>query len=292
MVPLKLILPITLLAALVLGGALLLTDFGGSVRPSEAAGPYAPSFATVKKDKGPVFRQGCLVTGKRLTSGRCVYGNPKSEKIVVVFGDSHALQWTPALLKIAKRRDWRVVALLRGNCTPALAPVDKLCDKWRKNSLKRIGKLKPDLVILGTNTGKGVLTRKAGRTLNREASGRVLRAGMVTTMRKLLNGGAEVTLMRDLVIAPSLPSVCVKENPGRPGRCTFKAERPLWLSFDYKAAKKMNRVQIIDALPRVCPGGKCAATSGRILKFRDRAHLSATYARTLSGWLDRRLQKP
>ncbi len=54
----------------------------------------------------------------------------------------------------------------------------------------------------------------------------------------------------------------------------------------------MSRVQKIDPLPKICPRGRCAAARGRVLIWRDRAHLSATYAATLTGWLDRRLQKP
>jgi hypothetical protein len=281
-----------LFIAVALSTAVLLSDLGGGVDRSAAASGFKPAFSRVQRDKGPIFRQGCLITGPKVRSGRCVYGNPRSRTVVVVFGDSHALQWTPALLKIAKRRNWRVVALLRGNCTPALAPVDRLCDEWRRNSLDRIGKLKPDLVILGTNTGRSVLARKAGRTLNRVASGRVLQAGMVKTMKRLLNWGSQVTLMRDLVVAPFDASVCVMENQANPASCSFTANRPGWLSFDYKAARKMSRVQIIDALPKVCAGGVCRATSGRILKFRDRAHLSATYVATLDRWLGRRLQRP
>lgn len=285
-------LPTALLATLVLGGAFLLSDFGGPVGESDAAAGYVPAFSKVQRDKGPVFHQGCLIYGNKVKSGRCVYGNPRSQKVVVVFGDSHALQWTPALLRIAKQRNWRLIALLRGNCTPALVRIDAQCDRWRRNSLDRIRRTRPDLVILGTNTGKSVVVQKAGRSLSRKASDRVLQAGMVTTMRALLNTGSKVTLMRDLVLAPFTPSDCVQQNPGRPGLCSFKARRPYWLSFDYKAARRMNRVRVIDALPKVCAGGTCRATSGRILKYRDRFHLSATYVRTLSGWLGHRLRNP
>jgi hypothetical protein len=289
---LKKLVPSAILAALALAGLLLLSDLGGSVRPSEAASGFRPGFASVQRDKGPVFRQGCLVVGSTVRSGPCVYGNPESDKVVVVFGDSHALQWTPPLLRIAQRRDWRVIALLRGNCTPALARIDAQCDRWRQHSLRRIRSVKPSLVILGTNTGKKVQVRKNGRLLNRRASDRVLQAGMARTMRKLLNLGADVTLMRDLVLAPFTPSDCVRQNPRRPAKCAFRAKRPFWLSFDFKAARRMSRVQMIDPLPKVCPRNRCTATSGRILKFRDRFHISATYAATLTNWLERRLQNP
>jgi hypothetical protein len=64
------------------------------------------------------------------------------------------------------------------------------------------------------------------------------------------------------------------------------------MAFDNRAARAFRRVQVIDPLPKVCPRGTCPATWKRILKFRDNAHLSATYAAALSDWLNRRLQKP
>ena len=71
----------------------------------------------------------------------------------MVFGDSHALQWTPALIGIASQRGWRLTALLHANCTAAQVSVDENCDRWRENSLKRISEEKPGLVIVASNTG-------------------------------------------------------------------------------------------------------------------------------------------
>ena len=249
----KALLPITLLATLVLGGAFLLSDLGGSVRSSQAAGPYAPGFAKVQRDKGPVFRQGCLVYGNRVNSGRCVYGNPRSQNIVVVFGDSHALQWTPALLKIAKRRDWRLVALLRGNCTPALVRIDRVCDRWRRNSLTRIRTLKPDLVVLGTNTGKAVVTRKGNRTLSRTASGQVLRAGMVTDDEK----AAQLGIRRDPHEGPdrgALHAFGLRETePWSPGQMRLQGAASFLALIRLQGRTQDERVKTIDALPRICP---------------------------------------
>jgi len=278
--------------SLLLAAALLGIFAAPAVQGGEA-NRFVPSFAEVQSDKGPVFSDGCLILGNRVNSGRCVYGQPKSKKVVVVFGDSHALHWTPALLRIATIKRWRLVALLRANCTSALVDTDPICNEWRRNSLARIKKLEPSLVILGTNTGRNVLVRDgSGGTLKRRASERVLQAGMVSTMKEMLDTGAKVTLMRDLALAPFDPSSCVQQNPGNLGRCSFRAVRPFWMAFDFKAARQVNRVQMIDPLPKVCPGGICRATSGKYLKFRDRFHLSATYAATLSGWLGRRLQSP
>jgi hypothetical protein len=273
--------------------ALLAGIFGAVSAQADEVNQYVPSFANLLADSGQVGTDGCLVRFDDVISGRCTYGDPSSKKKVVVFGDSHALHWTPALLRIAERRGWRLVALLKANCTSALVNTKPACNEWRRNSLERIRRLKPSLVILGTNTSFNVrVADGSGGTLSRSESSRALESGMVTTMRRMLRLNAKVTLIRDLLVPPFDPSACVQLNPESPELCAFDAVRPYWMSFDYKAARRVSRVQIVDPLTRVCPGGICQATSGRILMYRDASHFSATYAATLSGWFGRRLQKP
>ena len=276
----------------VAGSIVILAGIGYVVSNADGA-RYVPAFSVVKKDKGPVFREGCLVYGAKVVSGPCVYGRKDSDKTVVVFGDSHALQWTPALIEVARKRDWKLVALLRGNCTAALVTIDRICDTWRRNSLKRIRREKPGLVFVASNTQPNVFAKRNGKRLGRAASEPILRQGLYRTLLALRKSGAEVTLMRDLPMANDfLPSECVKENRKRPSRCSFRARRPLSEAYDLAAAKRLKRVQVVDPLPQVCPGHTCRAVRGRILTFRDRGHISATYSRTLAGWLGHRLQDP
>jgi hypothetical protein len=47
------------------------------------------------------------------------YGERGSSTTVVLFGDSHAMQYFPALERIAARRRWRLVNLTKGGCPPA-----------------------------------------------------------------------------------------------------------------------------------------------------------------------------
>ena len=45
---------------------------------------------------------------------------PSSKTTVVLFGDSHAMQWFPALNGLAKEHDWRLVGLTKAACPPEL----------------------------------------------------------------------------------------------------------------------------------------------------------------------------
>jgi len=254
---------------------------------------YIPSFAAVKTDKGPVFRDGCLIYTNRVTSPPCRYGDVGSEKKAVVFGDSHALQWTPALIEVAKKRGWELTMLMRKSCTAAIVNISPVCNKWRHNALKRIRAEQPALVFVASNTAPNTYVMKGGKRLSRAASEPHFRKGMYDTLLMLRKFGAQVTVMRDLPMSEDfLPPVCVSENTNAPGKCTFPARRPLSQAYDFAAAKRLNAVQIIDPLPKVCPRGKCRAVHGNVLKYRDRGHISATFCRLLTNWLNSRLQDP
>lgn len=262
--------------------------------PQATARNYVPSFAAVKTDKGPVFREHCLVYTNRVTSPPCHYGVIGSEKRVFVFGDSHALQWTPPLIEIARERGWELTMLLRKSCTAAIVNISPVCNRWRHNALKRIRAEKAAMVFVASNTAPNTFVMQNGRRLSRAASEPIFRKGMFDSLLMLRKFGAEVTVMRDLPMSEDfLPSVCVSENRNNPGACTFPARRPLSQAYDFAAAKRLKAIQIIDPLPKVCPGmRRCRAVHGNVLKYRDRGHISATFARLLKGWLDARLQDP
>lgn len=264
----------------------------GTPTAEEQAG-FVPSFSEVKQDKGPVFSEGCLITGGQSESGECAYGTTDSPREVVVLGDSHALQWTPALIEIADRRDWRLVTLLHANCTAAQVSVNPDCDRWRENSLARIKREKPGLVIVASNTGPNMTVQHNGSTLGREAAEPLLVSGMAKTLQDLKDTGAEVTLIQDMAMSKDyLPSECVAENRDDPDQCRFEMDRPPALAYDLKAAETVGGVQVIDPLEKICPGYSCDPVHGRYLKFRDRFHITATYSRMLAPWLDSELQNP
>jgi hypothetical protein len=51
----------------------------------------------------------------------------------------------------------------------------------------------------------------------------------------------------------------------------------------------VDNVPVIDPRPALCPDGLCPAVIGDVLVWRDDNHITATYARTLAGWLSREL---
>jgi len=273
------------LAALVAAGA------ARAESPAPSDDPLAgllPSPGIAQEDRGRLYADGCMAWAEDTTSDRCTYGNPKSDRRVVVFGDSRAMQYFDPLEPVAVRRNWRLVGLVRGNCLVAQVAYEKYCDIWRENSLRRIEREKPDLVIVGSATKSIYRVRRGSRQLSRSASQPLLVRGFASTLRRLRATGARLLVIRDQSLAPFAPPECLVEGPVSFDECAYAAGPRLPTAFELRAARRVG-VRTIDPQPAFCPGGICSPVVNGTVVFRDNYHLTATFARTLRRWLTSRL---
>ena len=105
-------------------------------------------------EKPAVYGDDCHVNYGETKSGYCTYGDKKSDRTLVLYGDSHAAQWFPALEQIARERGYRLISLTKSACPAVDAPREDQgafknvhCEKWRENSITRIKSIHPDAVI-------------------------------------------------------------------------------------------------------------------------------------------------
>jgi hypothetical protein len=285
-------------ATLALGAtlALLVCVAGPTVAPAGAAelqrsaGSLSPKPGDARGDRGQLAADGCMVEQRTVRFPKCVYGNPRSRKTVVLFGDSQAMQWFPALLRLARQHGWRLIGRTRAGCPPAAVKFSYRCDKWRAGTLRRIEGDRPDLVVTGTGVAYGAIA--GGRRLSGAANARAMRDGYARTLRRLRRTGAKVAVMKTLTWAPNRIVTCVRGNMRRLRRCAFEREQPSNRAFEARAAKRVGGARLIDARGRICLPKICPAVIDDTIVYRDPQHLSATYARTLAPWLDRRLPRP
>lgn len=141
----------TTLASLVMGMVIALS--ASSIITTRGEVSY--TFDLVKVMQKPaVYGDSCHVNYGEVKSGYCTYGDENSPKTIVLFGDSHAAQWFPALEKLATKRGFKLISLTKSACPAvdtkradqgAFKMAD--CAKWRENSVKRISEIKPLAVI-------------------------------------------------------------------------------------------------------------------------------------------------
>ena len=267
--------------------------FGLLASAGQTEARFLPGLNKVSADKGEVFRKGCLTGHDRVRSGACRFGDIRSEKKVVLFGDSHAMQWGPGLIRLAEAKGWQVIALTRASCPAAMVHIDYYCDTWRRNSLRRIRLMRPGLVVVASAANSEAYgVRAGGGEISRAASEAYLVDGMIGTLRRLNRWSTKTVVLQDQAVTPFSVTACLRTNQTTPGRCGFRPDRPRDFAYDFKAARRVRGVPLIDPQPMLCPRGWCHPVDGDYLVYRNQGHLSATFTREKYGWLGYKIGDP
>jgi peptidoglycan/LPS O-acetylase OafA/YrhL len=228
--------------------------------------------------------EGCLIRWLGVTSGPCVYGAPTSHTTVVLFGDSHALQWFPALDRAARPRRWRLESLTKTTCppvalsfwSPVLGRPYRECDQWRANTLARIRAERPAVVVLGA-------ARHYGDVYHFQVYGPAWLSGLARTVRQVRATGAQV-----LVLGPTpKPTLDVPDCLSRHLRNAVACTTPRQVAVNARGLRAERRAVVraggsyLDVTPWLCTHSTCAVMVGNLLAYRDDNHLTTSY----SSWL-------
>ena len=277
-------------------GAAALQDGDGLQKSADAVHPTPREADDLRSQ---MYEDGCHVQPADTEFPECIYGDPSSDTTVVLFGDSHAMHWFPALDKLAKERDWRLVGLTKSACPPAeitrysgsLRREYRECDEWRERAVERIEQEDPDVIVTGSLTTYGVM--EDGKRLGGKKSERALEEGYVSTLEKLRGTGAKVAVMKDVPHPDKDIPECVSRSLDRLEECAFPRDEALdHPPVDDRAADRAEGASLVDPTPVLCPGGRCPAVVGDVLVYRNGSHLTPTYVRTLTPWLDEQLPTP
>lgn len=218
---------------------------------------------------------------------------------MILFGDSHAMMYFPPLEGIAKRNHWRLIALNKAECTPALVEVRSMiadreysqCDVWREGALERIEAAAPGSIVVVASDTAYVPYGPDGEELHGKAAGEAMEAGYIATLKRLHEAGMRTVVMTDAPAAPDEIPACVSEHLHQLEDCSFPDSRGWNQEFEVRAAHRAPGAHLISLIAEICPDGTCRAVIGNALTYRDDSHLSATFARTLRPWIERGLRR-
>jgi peptidoglycan/LPS O-acetylase OafA/YrhL len=271
-----------------------------SLQKSAKAVHPSPREAETKKNRPQMYADGCHLDTPETESPGCVYGVPSSDTTVVLFGDSHAMQWFPALNKLAKERDWRLVGLTKSACPPAEVHVYsgtlrreyRECDEWRHRTLERIVQDEnPSLIV--TSSLPTYRPREDGKRLPREAVREAMVEGYASTLKKLRSTGAPVALIEDVPHPEKNVPQCVSRSLEHLRECATPRSKALsYPKVNSRAAEEVGDVRLIDPTPMICLKKVCPAVIGNSLVYRNGSHLTSTYVRSLTPWLVKHLPEP
>jgi peptidoglycan/LPS O-acetylase OafA/YrhL len=276
-------------------GALALNRHAAPQRSAEAV---RPNPLKAWSDRGQLFADGCLIGIAGTNSGHCLYGDPHGKRTLILFGDSHAMQYFPPLLKVAKRNHWRLIALTKAECTPAEVEVRSMieareysqCDVWREEELGRIEEAAKSATVVMSGDTAYTPYGEYGEELSGAPAAEAMETGYLATLRRLRGAGLRTVVIKDTPAAPDEVPACVSEHLDHLASCDFRHVHAWEKEFEVRAARRAAG-GFIDLTPQICPRGICRAVIGNALVYRDDSHLTATFARTLSPWVERDLLK-
>ena len=249
-----------------------------------------PPLARARDDNPIVYSDGCHLNFYQTESGTCVYGDAASHTTVVLFGDSHAAHWFPALQQLAEADHLRLVSLTKSACSvadvhvwnSALLRTYTECDTWRANTLARIAAEHPALVVVSEDrlyqvvvNGAPVDVKQAMATWN---------AGLAKTLRQLRATSGAVALIGDTPRSNVDPPVCLSAHLSDSADCATPLSDAIdrsWMAAE-QLVTAASGVRYVDPTPLVCPSDPCPVVIGRVLVYRDEHHLTATFSAVLA----------
>ncbi|WP_019818545.1 acyltransferase family protein [Saccharomonospora saliphila] len=257
-------------------GARVLTS--PELAASLPSAPVVPAPADAREDVPDTYDVGCHASLEQTEARVCSHGPAEAEHSIAVVGASRSAHWYPALREIADERGWRVHNITKSSCqfstdTPHTVDgaVYTQCLRWRENLMTELARLRPDVVLTSS-------TRAT-------ADGERAFDGFVERWRQLADLGIDVLGVRDLPRVEGDGASCVATRGA--DECLYPASYSHAPSDPARALTDVpETVSLTDLTRYVCPEGQCPAVVGNVLVYRDDAHLTTVYSRTLAPVLE------
>jgi peptidoglycan/LPS O-acetylase OafA/YrhL len=247
--------------------------------PAPVPSNLRPSLARAR-DRALPYTQGCVNIGVNPHLQPCLFGAAGAERTVVLYGDSHAVQWFEPLNQIAIQRGYRLVLLAKGGCPVAdvVVPTPVLrhtCPPYRDAAIAWIETNQPAVVVVSNS-----YTQYADDAAT-------WAAGVEATLARLAAVAPHVVIIGDNPSSRTDPPACLSGHVDDASACaTARAEavRPDRISGEVAAARA-HRATFVDTTDWFCTPTTCPVVIGDLLVLRDETHLTPPMAEFLTPLL-------
>ena len=257
-----------------------------------------PSLAEATTDFSGITR-GCDSPKGSAGLRRCWFGKAGSGRRVVLMGDSHAMMMVAPIARVAEGDGWRLETMLKGGCMPILGSMNqgqvaidggRSCRNWRSRAIKAVEARPPDLFII-TSSESYKLLDGSGRVIPKSKRPAIWQAGLERMIERMPSG-TRVLVLGDVPNNSEHPVRCLRLNPKDMSRCVTRRE-PLSerkVEQALRAAVAEHDERFATLYHKICSYDPCPVVQGRTMMWRDRSHLTGTYARQLTPALRRILR--
>jgi peptidoglycan/LPS O-acetylase OafA/YrhL len=247
--------------------------------PAPVPSNLRPSL-TSARDRALPYTQGCVNIGVNPHLQPCEFGTPGAARTILLYGDSHAVQWFEPLNQIAVRRGWRLMLLAKGGCpvTDVEVPTPVLrhtCPPYRDAVITWIEDNQPALVVVSNS-----YTQYADDAAT-------WAAGAEATIARLASVAPHLVIIGDNPSSDTDPPACLSGHLDDASACaTARADavRPDRVSGEVAAARA-HHATFVDTTDWFCTPETCPVVIGDLLVLRDETHLTPPMAEFLTPLL-------
>jgi hypothetical protein len=256
---------------------------------SESSGAIVPDPARARFDVDRIREDRCQSLFDWTEVKECIYGDPAATQKWVLWGDSHAVQWFPALEANATEAGVALQVFGKTSCPASLVTIysrkwDRVyteCTTWRDEVYRQVQAMPKGTVVFLSGMHEYVVVED-GQILDQAASAPPIAAGQQEIARTLTDLGMTVVTIRDTPFPEIDVPQCVSQNMDDPSSCDFpRPPSARGTSWEERTLSGIPGVRHVDLIDEVCDRRTCPAVVDNILRWRDRDHLTATFMDTL-----------
>ncbi len=278
---------------------LLFTFAEGARRRAVTAShdPLQIAITTAADDRPRVYGDGCIDYAGDERVHVCRYGAANAPAEIVLFGDSHAVQWLSAVEEVARTRGWAVLVIAKTRCATADVAVyvpqtgreAEPCARWRRAAMDTIRARHPAVVVLSNAmcyiespllpTGMAAVTVATWER------------GMRTTLEQLNVDGVPAVVIQDTPQLQEAVLTCLARSGwlarqhGACGSARRYAVSSDVAQVEQRVVAAVSGSHLVDMTNVLCQPNVCTPIVGDRVAYQDGDHLTSTMARTLAPLL-------
>lgn len=211
-----------------------------------------------------IYTSGCYLFAGQAVLKSCKSGANPAAPRVVLFGDSHAAHFYPALAALADAGDIRLDAMTKSGCrTVERDTDDPTCRLWRRRAIAMLHDDPPEIILVGNRSFR---TPGWPRLLP-ESIDRLPKRSRIFVIADTPDMGFSVP-------------VCLSAHLNAANACS--RPRHDVLSTANREVERGLGVGILDVTDYLCNQEYCPTIVGNLLLYRDYGHLTEPFARTLA----------
>lgn len=249
-----------------------------------------------RKDKSPWLDQTCSVDFASTDTPLCEAGDLSSDRVIVLYGDSHASMWMSALDTIAKKSGHKIRLFAKLACPIVEVPIWSYqlgkpfteCRQWQEKVYPQIQVLNPEIIIVTDQWKPAVVDNKQSDfdtpfVWAKEFPIALIRLKAIT--KNIIVIGNNPSLTQDPVACASKPKVNLALcSSGR-----AQADNAKFNSIEKKAAIDLGATYI-DTVAWSCSDSLCPIVINKKLAYFDQWHFSESFVKYLAPALEAKLK--